>query len=275
MPNSCQLFLCRYFLEEKQQIRHLTCLVLFIQINACNGLGHFLLSPNTFYPFFSFWLHRPKAGLKLPRCQKPQIWTCLTSCSQNSRQKNSRKQALAPCSLFPSLSAGGSQKVGRWAVGPQGSGWGCQCRATTFPLPGSLPAWLAWLLQPSRQTQPPHFPPAVPSRRSGAAGVMECLCLSLFSPRRPHCLTDEGKKKKFLWGDTEQMNFCSINHFRETIDSRTFECIDPFIKVSSSLVPCALAFLSTVTTTTLNFLFLSFAVSFLSLFFHFDPIILS
>lgn len=86
--------------------------------------------------------------------------------------------------------------------------------------------------------------------------------------------TDE-RKKKNSWGDIEKMNFSSINHFRETIDFRTFECIDPFIKISSSLVPCTLSFLSPVTTTTLHFLFLSFAVSFLSFFLHFDLVILS
>lgn len=86
--------------------------------------------------------------------------------------------------------------------------------------------------------------------------------------------TDE-RKKKISWGDIEKMNFSSINHFRETIDFRTFECIDPFIKISSSLVPCTLSFLSPVTTTTLHFLFLYFAVSFLSFFLHFDPVILS
>lgn len=51
----------------------------------------------------------------------------------------------------------------------------------------------------------------------------------------PISRTNNRKKKKHSWDDIKQMNFSSINHFRETIDSRTFECIDPFIKISSSL----------------------------------------
>lgn len=137
--------------------------------------------------------------------------------------------------------------------------WSSTCVAVVAPTP---------LLTDSAVTHSwqPHFPPTAPSCPSRAAGVMGCLCIPLVQPLQIPSLGLMKGKKKFSWGDIEKMNFSSINHFRETIDFRTFECIDPFIKISSSLVPCTLPFLSPVTTTTLHFLFLSFAVSFLSFF---------
>lgn len=121
----------------------------------------------------------------------------------------------------------------------------------------------------------PLFPPTAPSHPSRAAGVMEGLCIPLAQPSQtPFSRTDEGEKK-ISWGDIKQMNFSSINHFRETIDSRTFECIDPFIKISSSLgtlytflpFPCHNHYTS--------FSFPFSCCCFSLLFFCFDPVILS
>lgn len=82
----------------------------------------------------------------------------------------------------------------------------------------------------------------------------------------PDPRTDEWKKKKVFMGNIKQMNFSSINHFRESIDSRTFECIDPFIKNSSSL-GTLYPFLPFLLSQPLHFIFFSFLLLFFSLLF--------
>lgn len=91
-----------------------------------------------------------------------------------------------PCTSFSVLSllAGDRHKAEHQALGPEESGWGCQFWATTFPLSASPHVWLWWFSHSS--WQPPHFPPTIASCPSGAGGVMQCLCIPLLSPPRPH-----------------------------------------------------------------------------------------
>lgn len=155
-------------------------------LNVCNGLGHFLLSPDMLYPFFPSHYTNQK-----------QDWNCPDVLQSPKSEPASQAVPWAPGRMegkrhlhlvlfFLSLSAEGSREVGHWALGPWRSGWGSQRQATTSPLPAPPPVPLWWVSHLSWQTQPLRLPPTKPSCPSRTARVRKCLCIPRFSPDRTH-----------------------------------------------------------------------------------------